>query len=106
MLNGVSAESETLVQCRELVLLLSSDAYLNCVSIILIHCVIGGQVEIQALCSILHRQIWIYSSDINNPIVKMGEDIQRDVIDPPIRVTYHRQYYSLGEHYNSVVNAT
>ena len=65
----------------------------------------GGQVEINALCSVLQRRIWIYGADASMPILKMGEDCAQNtgVIDVPIRVSFHRHYYTLGEHYNSVV---
>ena len=60
----------------------------------------GGQVEIMALCASLRRPIWIYCSDRVQPIIKMGEpygDLN------PLRISYHKHYYTLGEHYNSVV---
>lgn len=60
----------------------------------------GGQVEIQALCACLQRSIWIYSADTHAPILKMGSFDEC----PPLRISYHRQYYALGEHYNSVTD--
>ena len=68
----------------------------------------GGQVEIKALVCALHRDIWIYSSDLSNPIIKMNitEDSNGSSSSssiPPLKVSYHRQYYALGEHYNSVI---
>lgn len=56
----------------------------------------GGQLEVRALSECLHRPIHVY--DATAPVVKMGEDGSGD----PIIVTYHRHYYALGEHYNSV----
>jgi OTU domain-containing protein 6 len=63
----------------------------------------GGQLEVRALSECLHRPIHIYEA--NAPVLKMGEDSvgneSRRV--EPIIITYHRHYYALGEHYNSVV---
>jgi OTU domain-containing protein 6 len=61
----------------------------------------GGQVEIQAMCAILRRDIWVYSANTRTPILKMGNFGE----SAPLRLSYHRQYYALGEHYNSVVEA-
>lgn len=60
----------------------------------------GGQVEIQALCAALNRKIHVYSAD--SPVLHMGEE-QVTSRAPPLRVSYHKHYYALGEHYNSVV---
>jgi OTU domain-containing protein 6 len=59
----------------------------------------GGQLEITALCDLLRRQIWIYKAD--SPVLIMGE-ANSNVDLPPLRLVYHRYYYALGEHYNSV----
>lgn len=59
----------------------------------------GGQIEIKALSEALHHPIYVYSSDA--PVLITGED--EDGI--PLRVSFHRYYYALGEHYNSVVMA-
>jgi len=56
----------------------------------------GGQVELRALAACLERQIHVYDSTA--PLLVMGEEFT----GPPLKVTYHRHYYSLGEHYNSV----
>ena len=63
----------------------------------------GGQIEIQALSDALRTPVEVYAAD--QPVLVMGElyggangsGLQ------PLRVTYHRKYYTLGEHYNSVV---
>lgn len=55
----------------------------------------GGQIELQALSQALDRSIAIHSADV--PVLHMGGEK-----DDPIRITYHRHYYTLGEHYNSV----
>lgn len=58
----------------------------------------GGHVEIVALASALGRKIVVYSADgkpiVNEPKEKKGEE--------EIRLTYHRHYYGMGDHYNSV----
>lgn len=57
----------------------------------------GGQLEINAICSFFEITIWVYEA--NKPILKMGEEFNTS---PPLRLAYHRHYYSLGEHYNSI----
>ena len=57
----------------------------------------GGQVELKAIAACFERQIYIYDSI--TPLLIMGEDF---VDKKPLKVTYHRHYFSLGEHYNSV----
>jgi len=62
----------------------------------------GGQLEVRALSECLHRPIHIYEA--NAPVLKMGEDSAgSESRVEPIIITYHRHYYALGEHYNSVV---
>lgn len=61
----------------------------------------GGQLEIRALCESLGRKIMIYAAD--GPVVAMGEDTVKNTALQPLRLAYHRHYYALGEHYNSVV---
>ena len=61
----------------------------------------GGQIEIRALSECLQRVIYIYEA--NAPVIKMGEEHHnRYSTEEPIRLTYHKHYYALGEHYNSV----
>jgi len=57
----------------------------------------GGQLELRALAQALRRPIVVYSADA--PVLRMGEAFEGQ----PLRVTFHRHYYALGEHYNSVV---
>ena len=57
----------------------------------------GGQIEIRAFSNAYEKQVWIYDSQA--PILKFGEEY---MTDPVIRLTYHRHYYALGEHYNSI----
>ena len=58
----------------------------------------GGQVELKALADILDAGIEVYAA--NMPIVQMGKC---DGTSSVLRVSFHREYYSLGEHYNSVI---
>jgi len=57
----------------------------------------GGQAEIAALTRLLGRQIIVHSAFADD--IKMG--VPKDL--PPLRISYHKHYYSLGAHYNSVV---
>lgn len=56
----------------------------------------GGQLELRALSAVLDRPIWVY--DALQPTIKMG-----DSENEPLRVAFHRHFFSLGEHYNSVI---
>jgi OTU domain-containing protein 6 len=60
----------------------------------------GGQIEIQALADALKTPIEVYAA--NQAKTTMGEVFGEQGLEP-LRVSYHRQYYALGEHYNSVV---
>ena len=60
----------------------------------------GGQIEIQALADALKTPIEVYAAD--QAKTTMGEVFGEQGLEP-LRVSYHRQYYALGEHYNSVV---
>ena len=85
----------------------------------------GGQLELKALVQLLQRPITIYSATA--PDVLMGEEygdpseslllslvflllnIQTYIRNkdlPDIIIRYHKHYYALGEHYNSVVPKT
>lgn len=55
----------------------------------------GGQCELRALASVLHRPIVIYQA--TSAELTIGDDNA-----DPILLTYHRRQYALGEHYNSV----
>ena len=54
----------------------------------------GGQPEVLALARALQRPILVYSRD--SAPLRMGEGEGEELV-----VTYHRDYYALGEHYNS-----
>lgn len=68
----------------------------------------GGQLEIRALSECLRRPIHVYEASV--PVLKMGEIASIDghcgESVEPIIITYHRHYYALGEHYNSVTSIT
>ena len=65
----------------------------------------GGQIEIQALSDALRTPVEVYAA--GQPVLTMGEAYGGGVSGveglQPLRVSYHRKYYTLGEHYNSVV---
>ena len=63
----------------------------------------GGQLEIRALCFCLGRKMEVYAAD--SPVLTMGEEAATDG-RPPLKLAFHRHYYALGEHYNSVVPKT
>ena len=54
----------------------------------------GGQPELLALARALNRPIVVYSRDAAP--LRMGDGNGEELV-----VTYHRDYYALGEHYNS-----
>ena len=62
----------------------------------------GGQVEITALSRALRKPIEVIQAE--GPIVQVGIDEFND--QKPIVLSYHRHYYGLGEHYNSVQSNT
>ncbi|XP_062501998.1 deubiquitinase OTUD6B-like isoform X2 [Corticium candelabrum] len=59
----------------------------------------GGNLEIEALSSVLQCPIEVYQS--SGPILKFGEHHNGNVL----KLSYHHHDYGLGEHYNSVVAA-
>ena len=56
----------------------------------------GGQIELRALSDLLRCKIEIFSA--TSPKVTIGEDS----FELTIRLSYHKQYYALGNHYNSL----
>lgn len=61
----------------------------------------GGQVELQALAHALQVPIVVYSASA--PVVTIGEEYMNGLAGgEPLKVSYHKFYYALGEHYNSV----
>lgn len=62
----------------------------------------GGQIELSVLATVLSTPIEVYAADL--PVVKMGNSQLGDNTDCNVlRVSFHRRYLGLGEHYNSVV---
>ncbi|KAJ2590971.1 OTU protein [Coemansia sp. RSA 1285] len=62
----------------------------------------GGHQEIAALSRTLRLPIHIYQT--GTPVLRIGDDEYST--DHPIRLSYHRRAYGLGEHYNSLHNAS
>jgi len=60
----------------------------------------GGQLELKAITHCLRIPITIFTSDINSPNIEMGKEY--DGVSP-LRISYHRYSFALGEHYNSIV---
>eukprot|EP01118_Nematostelium_gracile_P004167 TRINITY_DN1489_c0_g1_i1.p1 TRINITY_DN1489_c0_g1~~TRINITY_DN1489_c0_g1_i1.p1 ORF type:complete len:341 (-),score=104.98 TRINITY_DN1489_c0_g1_i1:443-1465(-) len=59
----------------------------------------GGQLELRALSNSLQSPITVFTAD-NGPNIEMGTDFDTE----PLKLTYHRRAYTLGEHYNSVIS--
>ncbi len=64
----------------------------------------GGHVELRALSTALQKTIVVYSAD-SSPLFITNDNGDNDG-DNVIRLSFHRKYYALGEHYNSVVPAS
>ena len=62
----------------------------------------GGQLEVKALSAALQLPIEIYSADA--PVVFMNDVVvaTKDK-DVSLKITFHKHYFALGEHYNSVM---
>ncbi|EWM27374.1 Ovarian tumor, otubain [Nannochloropsis gaditana] len=59
----------------------------------------GGELEIRALCHAYQTPIRVYAAE--QPVYMIGaEDYDQA---KPLLLSYHRHFYALGEHYNSVV---
>ncbi|KAJ1662772.1 OTU protein [Coemansia sp. RSA 1694] len=58
----------------------------------------GGHQEIMALSHALQLPVLVYQSDA--PVLRIGEDTYG--ANEPVRLSYHRHAYGLGEHYNSL----
>ena len=61
----------------------------------------GGHLELRALSMALERPMIVYQALTADPL-QIDSGSQNDD-DDPIRLSYHRHYYALGEHYNRVV---
>jgi len=60
----------------------------------------GGQVELQAMATVLKRPIEVVQAE--GPPMVVGEQFQ----EKSLVLTYHRHAYGLGEHYNSVKSSS
>jgi len=58
----------------------------------------GGQLEIRAISNVYQQRVEIYQA--NAPRLVIGEE---HVASTPLRLSYHRHQYGLGEHYNALV---
>lgn len=74
----------------------------------------GGHIELQALSKVLHTVIEVYAADM--PVLRIGDDEKGGTDDERrrrstsssqskqvLRVSFHRKFIHLGDHYNSVV---
>mmetsp|Transcript_11898 Transcript_11898/g.20066 ORF Transcript_11898/g.20066 Transcript_11898/m.20066 type:complete len:307 (+) Transcript_11898:61-981(+) len=60
----------------------------------------GGQLEITAISHARRRCIAVHSADA--PVILTGTEYDGD--GPRLQLAYHRHYYGLGEHYNSLAS--
>jgi len=59
----------------------------------------GGELELRAISQINKTPIEVYQAQ--GPKLLIGEEFQGE----PIRLSYHRHQYGLGEHYNALIVA-
>ena len=57
----------------------------------------GGELELRALSEVLENPIQIFCAE--TPPILMGEDQSGE----PLKLSYHKKYYALGMHYNSLI---
>mmetsp|Transcript_4256 Transcript_4256/g.12817 ORF Transcript_4256/g.12817 Transcript_4256/m.12817 type:complete len:292 (-) Transcript_4256:2018-2893(-) len=60
----------------------------------------GGEVEIRVMATIFKVRIVVYA--VGLPLTTHGEENT----SPTLRLSFHRKYFGLGEHYNSVIMST
>ncbi|KAI8337985.1 hypothetical protein BC941DRAFT_424266 [Chlamydoabsidia padenii] len=60
----------------------------------------GGQMEILALSNV--KQVPIHVIQMGAPVLKVNDDIFKD--KAPLKLAYHKHLYSLGAHYNSLLD--
>ncbi|KAG2187345.1 hypothetical protein INT44_005031 [Umbelopsis vinacea] len=60
----------------------------------------GGQLEILALSKT--RKVPFHIIQMGSPVLKISDD--EFPSNPPIKLAYHKHLYSLGEHYNSLLD--
>eukprot|EP00962_Isochrysis_galbana_P043395 scaffold16504_cov105-Isochrysis_galbana.AAC.5 len=59
----------------------------------------AGQLEITAIAHATRRAVVVFSADA--PELLTGAEYEAN--GPRLKLAYHRHYYGLGEHYNSLV---
>lgn len=64
----------------------------------------GGQLELRALACALETPIHVFSAA--SDVIAMGHEFDAAGARPPLQLTYHLHYYTLGEHFNSVAPAS
>ena len=57
----------------------------------------GGEVELRVLAQVLGRSLVVYHAETDNLVIG-----SQPLDEHTIRLTFHRCYYALGDHYNSV----
>jgi len=65
----------------------------------------GGHLELRALACRLRRRIHVYDAENDIPLVIIDDrnDIEKFNDEEVVRLSFHRFYFVLGEHYNSVI---
>lgn len=70
----------------------------------------GGHPELRALASTLGLPIVVYQAGAepwrfgpDDDAIDKSRVARKDEAEVVLRLTYHKRYYALGEHYNSVV---
>jgi OTU domain-containing protein 6 len=58
----------------------------------------GGELELRALAHALETPIRVFS--VSHPI-EFGDQFAQ----PSLLLSYHKHYYSMGAHYNSVIDS-
>ena len=68
----------------------------------------GGHLELRAVSMALQRPVHVYSvsSSSNAEPLVIDASTEHASSTEPVRLSYHLNYYSLGEHYNTVIAAT
>jgi OTU domain-containing protein 6 len=65
----------------------------------------GGHPELVALAILLSTHIEVFQAQGSNILIEQPNGAEPLAGEQPLRLSYHRHYYGLGEHYNSVVPA-
>lgn len=62
----------------------------------------GGHLELRSLAAAIKKTIVVYSSDAQ-PLYIRDDSSDDSDNDESISLSFHKSYYALGEHYNSVI---